>query len=858
MANRIEKFKKELEAFIEKHPEPVQCNDFFMDAVKLINYGLLSFELSYSRLSVDSAIFTILNCASSIMLYIQKADLLQPLNEKAFIVYMELSCTISRLKSVILSELVYVKEIEDKSIQDISKEQYLCESFKSKFETFENNLTEKDVQPIKEAFSLFLIEYIKFLSKLSENKILKKNIKLLLEVADYNLLLNNLHNYCHLIPSSKKVVFLQKLINFSIENHFSLEDCKFIVDLNKDYKLEACIMTYYTLKNYCEHFTNKKMNQTSSIFAKLNLDNIISLLESEMPDSTVDDICFEAVELFIFKKYDKVSPISSYEIKNYVNILQSLHDIYSDHQFRNYRCSFTIVILSMIYELVLNTDLKKSVIISLMNLLIDYLKTCKLPSNFKAANYTLIIYQKIKSDHEMEALVKLLCKVLSESMGLHKLDYNISNDLMEVFDNNNDLIDKCFIVSHFLCNINDTNAKKDKNVNALLQKLNESIIFNSNESLTCQLILPYSLSLHFSITTKNEDFIYNNFAVLEKYIDILFDKNQLSHMDDKKYLTSKLLKHYNEISNCLPKSFLINCWKNVLYPDTLGLNIAKTLLQMCSAKVLNEFIEILKTETLKTIEKDKSSEKNYYLFIYQLWSCLLNMQYLNKKRKIRRDSVNHFGFILNKYYMFNLKKKHTNQGFILLMKILSLMLKVQWVNKPIIINSSLRVITLVEQNSSLNEEVLTEITELLIVLYKCSNNAIKPYLSLYMITFANIVKRCWLYLMEKSDINSKNDKYLLKPFHKLDKCSSLFKINKSDFSDTIQYIIGHLIELLTLHKHLPQGFMRYYYNIIFNLMDVCGRLEMAQLLATVKGPCLMVLSRTYEDYRSNVRFIGRL
>lgn len=91
------------------------------------------------------------------------------------------------------------------------------------------------------------------------------------------------------------------------------------------------------------------------------------------------------------------------------------------------------------------------------------------------------------------------------------------------------------------------------------------------------------------------------------------------------------------------------------------------------------------------------------------------------------------------------------------------------VNKPTLISCSLRVITLVEQNSSINEVILTEIAELLIILYKCPNNAIKPYLSLYMITFANIVKRCWLYLMEKSEINTKHDKSLLKPFHKLDK-----------------------------------------------------------------------------------------
>lgn len=41
-------------------------------------------------------------------------------------------------------------------------------------------------------------------------------------------------------------------------------------------------------------------------------------------------------------------------------------------------------------------------------------------------------------------------------------------------------------------------------------------------------------------------------------------------------------------------------------------------------------------------------------------------------------------------------------------------------------------------------------------------------------------------------------------------------------------------------------------------MDVCSRDEMMQLLTNVKGPSLLILSRAYEEYRSNVRFSGRL
>lgn len=74
-------------------------------------------------------------------------------------------------------------------------------------------------------------------------------------------------------------------------------------------------MTYYTLKHYCEHITNKKINQTSILFAALNLEDIISLLESEMPNSAVNSTCIEAVKLFSFKNCSKVLPVSSYEIK---------------------------------------------------------------------------------------------------------------------------------------------------------------------------------------------------------------------------------------------------------------------------------------------------------------------------------------------------------------------------------------------------------------------------------------------------------------------------------------------------------------------------------------------------------------
>lgn len=81
-------------------------------------------------------------------------------------------------------------------------------------------------------------------------------------------------------------------------------------------------------------------------------------------------------------------------------------------------------------------------------------------------------------------------------------------------------------------------------------------------------------------------------------------------------------------------------------------------------------------------------------------------------------------------------------------------------------NCSLRIITFVEKKNISKVAVLTEATELLIVLYKCPNNSIKPHLGLYIITFVNILKKCCSFVKNlkyqfKNDLNA--------PFHKLEK-----------------------------------------------------------------------------------------
>lgn len=78
-------------------------------------------------------------------------------------------------------------------------------------------------------------------------------------------------------------------------------------------------------------------------------------------------------------------------------------------------------------------------------------------------------------------------------------------------------------------------------------------------------------------------------------------------------------------------------------------------------------------------ENDSDMTENYCSFLNELWTLMLNMQFMKKKKKIRKDHINHFCFILNKTFLFTSKKNQTNQGFILLLKIICSLLKVSWV-----------------------------------------------------------------------------------------------------------------------------------------------------------------------------------
>lgn len=71
--------------------------------------------------------------------------------------------------------------------------------------------------------------------------------------------------------------------------------------------------------------------------------------------------------------------------------------------------------------------------------------------------------------------------------------------------------------------------------------------------------------------------------------------------------------------------------------------------------------------------------EEYYHHIDLLWSVLLNMQLIKQKKKIRKDLVNHFTFVLNKTFLFHSNIIKSEQGLMLLLKLICSYLKVSWV-----------------------------------------------------------------------------------------------------------------------------------------------------------------------------------
>lgn len=83
---------------------------------------------------------------------------------------------------------------------------------------------------------------------------------------------------------------------------------------------------------------------------------------------------------------------------------------------------------------------------------------------------------------------------------------------------------------------------------------------------------------------------------------------------------------------------------------------------------------------MKLIKGNESEiHEKYYYHVSLLWSILLNMQFISQKKKIRKDHVNHFTFIINRTFLFNSKIIKSEQGLILLLKLICQFLKVSWV-----------------------------------------------------------------------------------------------------------------------------------------------------------------------------------
>jgi len=81
------------------------------------------------------------------------------------------------------------------------------------------------------------MEYLKFLSILKNEDVpLEKNIKLLLEVVDDDILAKNFHIISDFLPQTTKILSLQKITNCITKPGFNLLNCELLQSKNKDYK----------------------------------------------------------------------------------------------------------------------------------------------------------------------------------------------------------------------------------------------------------------------------------------------------------------------------------------------------------------------------------------------------------------------------------------------------------------------------------------------------------------------------------------------------------------------------------------------------------------------------------------------
>jgi len=70
----------------------------------------------------------------------------------------------------------------------------------------------------------------------TKDVLLEKNIKLLVDVANDEILAKRFHVISDFLPQKTKLIILQKITNCIIKPEFNLEDCKFLQTKIKDYK----------------------------------------------------------------------------------------------------------------------------------------------------------------------------------------------------------------------------------------------------------------------------------------------------------------------------------------------------------------------------------------------------------------------------------------------------------------------------------------------------------------------------------------------------------------------------------------------------------------------------------------------
>jgi len=78
-----------------------------------------------------------------------------------------------------------------------------------------------------------------------------------------------------------------------------------------------CAVTFFTLQNICKHLENGKINQSSHILSKFNVENIISLIDSPI-DLFFEKTFEESIKLITFKKYKNIIEVPSEKINKYV------------------------------------------------------------------------------------------------------------------------------------------------------------------------------------------------------------------------------------------------------------------------------------------------------------------------------------------------------------------------------------------------------------------------------------------------------------------------------------------------------------------------------------------------------------